>query len=404
MRLHNFVAVLATSAFSSLAHAQISEQCVSSDVCYRLNIPASTARTGSGEIYLSIRGPTTNSWIALGQGSNGMDNANIFMIYTDGNGNVTLSPRHSRGETMPLYDSAVDAELLSGSGVQDDIMTANLRCNNCEGWQSNGRMDFTASSGGWIHARSSGGAMDSSDVEAPIAMHSSHGEFTWPFASAVGGASINPFAETNIAVNTTSGGENQSSINTEAVLWCHGVFASVAFVLLFPLGGVLIRVGSFPGLVWVHAGLQLFAWLLFVTAAGLGIYYGVIDDYMSQAHPIIGILLLGALLFQPLSGWLHHKRFIRTGGRSAFSYSHIWVGRVAILLGMINGGLGMQLSGVTTSYIIVYSVFAGIMGVAYLGAIGFGEITRKRERNTASNIHEMTSHKERATARRSSDA
>lgn len=53
-------------------------------------------------------------------------------------------------------------------------------------------MDFTASSGGWIHARLSGSAVDSTDVEQPIREHSTHGEFTWTFASAVGGASTNP--------------------------------------------------------------------------------------------------------------------------------------------------------------------------------------------------------------------
>lgn len=333
-----------------------------------------------------------------------MSNANIFMIYTNGNGNVTLSTRHAQGQTMPLHDSAVDAELLSGSGVQNGVMTANVRCKNCQGWQSNGRMDFTASSGGWIYARSSGGALDSPNVEEPIAIHSTHGDFNWPFAAAVGGASINPFEDTTLAVNTTASAGNRSSINTRAVLLTHGVLASLAFVFLFPLGGILIRLGSFPCLIWVHAGIQLFAWLLFITAFGLGLYYGKTNNYMKEAHPIIGIVLLIILLLQPLIGWLHHKRFVQTGGRSAFSYSHIWVGRIAIILGMINGGLGLKLSSVRTSYVIVYSVFAGIMGVAYLGAIGYGEMKRKNKHSAASSVEEMTGQKERPTTRLSSDA
>lgn len=378
--------VLAISTFALTVQAQISQQCVSSDVCYELNIPATTAQTGSGDVFLSISAPTTYSWVALGQGSNGMSNANVFMIYQDGRGNVTLSPRHARGEVMPEFDSAIDAQLLSGSGVSNGIMRANIRCGNCSNWQG-GNMDFTASSGGFIYARLSGPSLDSTDVEEGIRIHSMYGEFSWSFTSAVGGASINPFEDTTLTANTTisppaSGGG--SNINAAAVLWCHGIFASAAFVLLFPLGGILIRVGNFPGLIWVHAGLQIFAWLLFVTAFGLGLYYGIKGDYMMEAHPIIGIVLVAMLLFQPLLGWLHHVRFVRTRSRSVFSHGHIWIGRIAIILGMINGGLGMKLASVTKTYIIVYCVFAGVFGFAYIASVVYGETMRDKKLSNGS--------------------
>lgn len=336
-----------------------------------------------------------------------MSNANVFIIYADGSGNVTLSPRHSSREAMPVYDSTIQAELLSGSGVENGVMTANVRCSNCQSWQSSGSMDFTASSGGWIHARLSGSAIDSTDIEQRIAQHSTHSEFTWPFAPAVGGASANPFQNTTLASNTTtttggsSGEGGSSTVDTATVLWIHGIFASIAFILLFPLGAILIRLGNFPGLIWVHAGLQMFAWLLFITAFGLGLYYGVTDHSMNETHPIIGIVLFVLMLFQPLLGWLHHRRFVRTGARSFSSYSHIWIGRTAILLGMINGGLGMQLAGVSNTYIIVYSVFAGVLGAAYLGAIVYGEATRKKKHTTTTTGHELLSNKEASPVRRS---
>ncbi|KAL6707287.1 hypothetical protein ACN47E_004275 [Coniothyrium glycines] len=401
MRSHISALALASSILGLTARAQISEQCVSSDVCFGLNIPTSTAESGSGDIYFSISGPTSYSWISLGQGSNGMTNANVFVIYTDGNGNVTLSPRHSTGRTQPQYDSSIDAELLSGSGVQNGVMTANVRCGNCQSW-SGGSMDFSSSSGDWIHARLSGSALDSADVEHSIRRHSTHGAFTWTFDSAVGGASTNPFQDATLTSNTTTGVAQSadSGINTSAVLWCHGIFASLAFVLLFPIGGILIRVGRFSGLIWIHAGLQLFAWLLFITAFGLGLYYGIIDNYMHEAHPIIGIVLFAFMLFQPLFGWLHHKRFLIIGARSISSYSHIWIGRIAIILGMINGGLGMKLASVSTAYIIVYSVFAGVLGVAYLAAIVWGEMMRKRR--PASSDNEILESKENATDQRPS--
>lgn len=328
-----------------------------------------------------------------------MSNANVFVMYADGNGNVTLSPRHARGEVMPQYDSAIDAQLLSGSGVSNGVMTANVRCRNCQSWQNNGRMDFTASSAGFIHARSKGQAIDSTDPQSPINIHDTHGEFNWPFATAKGGASVNPFQDSTLTSTTPGpaggpaaggGPKGKSGIDRRMVRLIHGIFASLAFVAFFPLGGILIRVGRFPGLIWVHAGIQIFAWILFITAFGLGLYYGITGNYMTEAHPIIGIVLVGLLFFQPLLGWIHHRTFLRTGARSGSSYGHIWVGRIAIPLGIVNGGLGLKLSRVENKYVIVYSVFAGLMGVAYLAAIAIGEMARRKARNVPVDNEKLT--------------
>lgn len=353
-----------------------------------------------------------------------MSNANVFIIYQDGNGNVTLSTRHSSSEVMPTYDSAIRAELLAGSGVSNDVMTANIRCANCETWSTSGKMDFSGSSGGFIHARLRGSSLSTTNVQRSLSEHSSDGSFTWSFASAVGGSSTNPFVTTTTTSNSTtstggnsgnsgssntttttttvnSGSESGSSGGKSTILWLHGILASVAFVLLFPFGGILIRVGNFPSLIWVHAGIQMLAWVVFAVGFGLGLYWGIIDKYMTEAHPIIGIALMVLMLFQPVLGWLHHRNFVRTGARSVSSYSHIWVGRTAIILGMINGGLGMQLSGVSKTYIIVYSVFAGIFGAAYLAAIAYGEMKRKKRvgstASTGTSDHEMLASKERPT-------
>jgi len=68
------------------------------------------------------------SWVALGQGTQ-MAGSNIFMVYTDSSGlNVTLSPRLGTGERQPQSDTAAQVTLLGGSGVSNDVMTANVRC------------------------------------------------------------------------------------------------------------------------------------------------------------------------------------------------------------------------------------------------------------------------------------
>lgn len=45
---------------------------------------------------------------------------------------------------------------------------------------------------------------------------------------------------------------------------------------------------------------------------------------------------------------------------------------------MINGGLGLLLAGVATSYMIAYGVCAGVMGLLYIASIIYGEMKLKR--------------------------
>jgi hypothetical protein len=58
-----------------------------------------------------------------------------------------------------------------------------------------------------------------------------------------------------------------------------------------------------------------------------------------------------------------------TGGRTAVSHLHIWYGRIIMALGIINGGLGLQLTNNTKTGKIVYAVIAGLVGVVYVLAV-----------------------------------
>jgi hypothetical protein len=58
----------------------------------------------------------------------------------------------------------------------------------------------------------------------------------------------------------------------KTMLIAHGVLASLAFVILFPAGAIAIRLASFPGVVWLHAAFQVFAYLIYVAAFGIGVY------------------------------------------------------------------------------------------------------------------------------------
>jgi hypothetical protein len=196
------------------------------------------------------------------------------------------------------------------------------------------------------------------------------------------GSSSNSNSGSSSSNQLSQNGRNGASASsTQTLLLAHAVMASLAFVAFFPIGGILIRVASFTGLVWVHAALQILGFFVYIAAFGIGIWIAINGNYLSQAHPVIGIVLLILLVGQPLGGMLHHRAFKKYGRRTTVSYAHIGIGRIAIILGMINGGLGLKLVGRSGGVVIAYAVCAAIMGFLYLASIVYGE--RKRSQRAA---------------------
>lgn len=326
-----------------------------------------------------------------------MRGSHIFVMYTSADGqNVTVSPRLGTGYSEPQHTSTTDLELLEGSGVRNGIMTANVRCGNCNSWDT-GTMDFSsASNTDWIYGYHTGDSLNSDDVSESINRHDQAAPFQWDLASAQGGENVNPFVTSTAATasdsgttsgNATSSGVSSSSsggsgVNADTVQLAHGAMASLAFVAIFPTGGILVRVASFTGLIWIHAALQILGYVIYIAAFGMGIWLATTDNYMSDKHPIIGIVLFVLLFTQPLGGFLHHHLYKKNGHRTIISHLHVNIGRIIIVLGIINGGLGLELAGVEDKYKIVYGVFAGLMGIAYIAAIIFGEVKRSRKTHT----------------------
>jgi hypothetical protein len=186
------------------------------------------------------------------------------------------------------------------------------------------------------------------------------------------------------------GGPSQSSMaSRQKILIAHGVLAALAFVLFFPVGAILIRLGSFRGVWLVHGIFQLFAYIVYIVAFGLGIWmvnnipYNLLGSY----HPIIGIVVFVLLFFQPILGFVHHVQYKKHSRRTIWTYGHLWLGRIAITLGMINGGLGMLLASDAPAFlafrpnqgqIIAYGVVAGIMWLLWVAAAVVGERRRAR--------------------------
>jgi len=164
-------------------------------------------------------------------------------------------------------------------------------------------MDFSSSNTDWIWAVKDGSSISSDSVSASLQQHSQYGNFNFDLTKARGGNSLNPFVDT-VATVTAAGGSSPTSGSSAAgqeqsgssssggsagsdtssasnyakrdkAVIAHGMVMGLTFALLFPSGALLIRLFSFKGLVWVHAGFQIFAYALALVGLGLGVFIAV---------------------------------------------------------------------------------------------------------------------------------
>ena len=168
----------------------------------------------------------------------------------------------------------------------------------------------------------------------------------------------------------------------------HACIMSIVFIVLYPLGAISIHlpVDRIPLLknsylrnkvMAIHAPIQIIGFIMTVGGMALGIRIAHDLGYLQgavPAHVIIGLLVACTIIaFQPILGMLQHRHFKRTGGKSIFGYLHRWIGRVAIILGMINNGLGFQLAekdiDVPTSSYIRNFVLLGVLVSIWFGLV-----------------------------------
>ncbi|EHK24743.1 uncharacterized protein TRIVIDRAFT_30789, partial [Trichoderma virens Gv29-8] len=345
------------------ASAATASFCPNTGVCFEWGVPEASAKAGSGDIFFQLKAPTSWQWIGLGIGSQ-MDHSQMFIMYQDGNGNVTLSTRPGANHVMPTYKARSDVELLAGSGVVGGNMIANVKCGNCT------NLDLTGQSN-WISAWKSGDALDSTNPAAIITQHDSMAQFQVNMGQASISSDSNPFDGSGDDDGGSGAISGVSSGSTDQTLACaHGVLMSVIFVIMYPLGSSLMPL---IGKWYIHASWQTIAFLGMWAGLGLGVTVAKNSNiFFDQAHSRLGVILVALISLQPIFGFIHHVNYLKTQKRGIFGYLHCWYGRSLMIVGIVNGGLGLQLGNAPTRFIIAYSVVAGVTTLIYLGSIAIG--------------------------------
>jgi len=190
-----------------------------------------------------------------------------------------------------------------------------------------------------------------------------------------GGGNFNNFVGFNI----------QEAMHTRRI---HGILATIAFVIVFPVGSIAMRIipGRFSWL--LHALIQMAGFVLYIAAAALGIKLtqdvrfggtSLFEISTINFHPIIGLVILAVFFFQPIFGYIHHIQFKKYGVRQTWSHVHLAIGRLLIPLGIINGGLGLYISNSPKEFKIVYAILAAVFGIAWIFVAVISESRRSRQ-------------------------
>jgi len=123
----------------------------------------------------------------------------------------------------------------------------------------------------------------------------------------------------------------------------------------------------------IHGAIQVFAIACLIAGFGLGVQLAKYKDELfapaglGVTHTVLGTVLFGLFLIQPFLGLYHHLQYRKTSSRNPISHIHIWLGRILIILGIINGGLGLQLAAnASKGQLIAYGVVSGVVGLAYI--------------------------------------
>lgn len=396
-----------------------------------VNVPENTASSGSGSIYFQISAPKGTEWIGFGQGSR-MSGANMFIVYSADSNNVTVSPRSGTGHVEPQLNSDATIFVLEGTGITGDgSMVANVRCDSCLSW-SGGSMDATSTSSNWIYAYKNGDPLDTTSTDASISEHDGTGSLRLDLTSGVGGNSANPFvaaqdstpasgsASTTEGASQTSAptgsqtgsqtasatgrpsttggvsgplttsnpsnsGAAQSFSPNESYRSAHAAIMSLVFVVMFPLASLTLYLPHAQKVRLIHAPLQVVSIVLMIAGLGLGVQLGKQISMLDGYHQVIGYIVFGWMVIaQPVLGLTQHLHYRRNGTRSPMGVGHRWLGRIMMVAGIVNGGLGfLQTGPVGSRYVpryavIVYSIVAVVVFLIYMAVILYSTFSTKR--------------------------
>nr|POE54145.1 hypothetical protein CFP56_73416 [Quercus suber] len=338
----------------------------------------------TGDLYIHMHGPWNRAWIGCGIGTR-MDDSLMMISYAAANGTgVTTSPRFATGHSEPswissdyiekIYDDtyAPNANTVKRAGFGN--MIAHFICRNCSSIVD---IDFTSTKQPFIWAMGPVQDMLDDRQDAPLVRHEIFGRFTMDMTKATSNdtgrvPAPNLWTQQAVADDNTFGQEWASDPfdvqhDSDRAVPAHAAMMVIAFVLIFPLGAVLLRAVKS---VMVHLVTQLIGCVFVIAGFGTAVWISTEYNrtkHFQDPHQIIGLLICAFLLIQLGLGLAHHLIFKKTEKPTILGKIHMFLGPAILLLAIVNGGLGFRLAGERERNIVIYAVVVGVVTLVFLG-------------------------------------
>jgi len=153
----------------------------------------------------------------------------------------------------------------------------------------------------------------------------------------------------------------------------HGILMFIAFAGIFPITMMLARFGKdgfLPRLrekspwLWVHAIANIFGCLITIPALVLAIVAVNTAHWTSIPHAYLGIIAFAFVMFNPIWGAFRPDK--DASSRAGWAYVHLWIGRLAIVLGFINMMLGILMIRASVVIFALYIVYMAIYCIMFI--------------------------------------
>ncbi|KAI6915140.1 hypothetical protein KC318_g171 [Hortaea werneckii] len=343
----------------------------------------------NGDIYIHMHSSTSCSWFGVGIGHQ-MDGAAMMVAYKDANGTgvVTSVRKASEGRSEPIWMGDKDPEgpryepiftdqyaPAANTAQKGGIQISHGLCRNCSSFGSM-KLDYTSKQQPFIFAIGPNSKLESNALDAPLRRHEFYGHFTMDMTVSTSNSSTrygrvpapNLPEATGAVADSLFATQGASEVidgreDSEWALPAHAALMCLAFLLVFPLGALLLRI--LHSVLW-HGVAQIVGVLFVLVGLGLGVHlshhYNRSRDFNS-GHQTLGLVIFATVFIQLGLGLVHHLIYRRTKQPTVISKIHLFLGPLLILLALIDGGLGFNLAenhGDNIPYGIVVAVVAVI--------------------------------------------
>jgi hypothetical protein len=341
--LLSFIGLLFTTAIASNGAVFVTNN-IGTDQPFTF---ALTVDDDGDDFYFHMSAPGKHAWMSVGTG-NEMDDSFMIVVYAgEDDSEVTISPRVAiDGTSEPTYYPRISCETTGASSMTSSLMVVNAVCRNVTAWEK-ARVDLTSTEQPFIFALGPGDSMHSDSLSAPMLRHQIYGQFTLDMtvsASNGEGGTPAPNSGNSYTIQGASAAEDVKTGDNDWGAIIHAIVMCLAFVIVFPLGGLLLRM--LDSVRW-HAICQFIALVITLVGSGIGLYISFgynRSRNVNSAHQIIGIFIFLLVIVQFALGFVHHRIYKRQQRSTILGKVHLWLGPLVIVLGLINAPLGFNLA------------------------------------------------------------